>query len=110
MNKLLNKIKYQFERYIDVKDINEEQLKDLIKKENVLIDVRSPQEYNEGHLDGAICIPEYEIEKEIKNQVEDKQKIIILYCDSGGRSKKAQKKLEKLGYSNVYNLYKGISK
>lgn len=74
----------------------------------MLIDVRSPQEFREGHLDGAISIPEYDIKKEIEKIVLDKNKNIVVYCSSGGRSKKAQKTLNKLGYQNVYNVYNGF--
>ena len=73
-----------------------------------LIDVRSNQEYEEGHLVGAINISMYTIEKEILNYVKNKNDLIILYCSSGGRSREAKKTLENLGYQNVYNLKGGI--
>lgn len=86
-------------------------LKELMRnKEIYLIDVRSGQEYEEGHLDGAINIPVYNIENEIQKKVKDKNETIILYCSSGSRSKKAKNILEKLGYTEVYNLKEGIDK
>lgn len=86
-------------------------LKELMRnKEIYLIDVRSGQEYEEGHLDGAINIPVYNIENEIQKKVKDKKETIILYCSSGSRSKKAKNILEKLGYTEVYNLKEGIDK
>lgn len=104
---LIKKIKCQFKRCIEPNDINKNQLEELVKQGCILIDVRSKQEFEEGHLDNAICIPEYEIKKEIINIVNDKNKKIVLYCDTGSRSKKAEKILQKIGYKNVYNLYKG---
>lgn len=93
------------------KDISYEELKKIIKnKEIYLIDVRSGQEYEEGHLDGALNIPLYNIEKDIEKNIENKENIIILYCSSGSRSKKAKEILERLGYSEVYNLKEGIDK
>ena len=92
-------------------NISYEDLKELMRnKEIYLIDVRSGQEYEEGHLDGAINIPVYNIENEIQKKVKDKKETIILYCSSGSRSKKAKNILEKLGYTEVYNLKEGIDK
>lgn len=92
-------------------NISYDDLKELMRnKEIYLIDVRSGQEYEEGHLDGAINIPVYNIEHEIQKKVKDKNETIILYCSSGSRSKKAKNILEKLGYTEVYNLKEGIDK
>ena len=106
IKKWINIIKCGFKRSDEENDINIQQSEELIKDGATLIDVRSPQEYEEGHLDGAICIPTYEIENVIQNKIPNKEEKIILYCDSGIRSKKAQRKLEKMGYVNVYNLYR----
>ena len=76
--------------------------------EAVLIDVRSIQEYNEGHLDGAICVPVYDITK-ISKIVKDRDNIIILYCLNGIRSRKAAKVLKDLCYPNVYSICKGLN-
>ena len=89
-------------------DIDIEELKKLVSNGAILVDVRSPQEYREGHLKDAISIPEYELKSRYKNELQDKNKKIVIYCSSGSRSKRAKKRLEKLGYNNVYNLYNGI--
>ena len=73
-----------------------------------IVDVRSSQEFNEGHIDGAINIPYYQINKNITNILRDKNQEIILYCEAGVRSKQAYKKLKKFQYLNVFNLYRGI--
>lgn len=108
INKIKDMIKKKWHREIEEKDIELEQLKQLQKEGAIIVDVRSPQEYKEGHLDGAISIPEYKIKKEIENRIPDKNQNVVVYCSSGGRSKKAQKQLRKLGYSQVYNLYNGL--
>ena len=102
---MIKKIKRIFYRSIENKEISYKNLKELMKNKTVyLIDVRSNQEYEEGHLDGAINISLYNIEKQIGNYVKNKTDIIILYCSSGGRSRQAKEILGRLGFKNVYNL------
>lgn len=74
----------------------------------VLLDVRSRQEYQEGHLNGAINIPLYDINKDVSNILEDKNEKIVVYCQSGGRSIKAKQKLQELGYTNVTDIAGGL--
>lgn len=89
-------------------DITIEELKVKASQGAILIDVRSNQEYREGHLQGAINIPDFEIINRIQREVPKKNQLIILYCQYGGRSKNASLLLKKLGYTNVYNLYGGL--
>lgn len=89
-------------------EISKEQLNKMIEKGAILVDVRSPQEFAEGHLDNAISLPEYEINQKVKDILPDKLQVIIVYCSTGHRSQKAQKELQKLGYQKVYNLCKGL--
>ena len=89
-------------------NINMEEVNERIKKGAILLDVRSVQEYNEGHLIGAIHLADYEIHLKYSNVLPNKEKEIVVYCQNGGRSKKAYKKLKKLGYKNVYNLCGGL--
>ena len=90
----------------DNKDITKEELDLYIKQGATIIDVRSPQEYKEGHINGAISIPDYQIKREIEKKIQNKNELIIVYCSTGHRSQKSQKILENLGYTNVYNVYK----
>lgn len=98
-------LRNSFYRSIDKDDINLEELKEMQKQGAEIIDVRSQSEFSEGHLDGAINIPEYELKNKINLK---KDKKIIVYCISGYRSKRAYIKLKKWGYLNVYNLYGGL--
>ena len=109
MKKIFYKIKSVFNRTCN-NELNYTELKELIKNKNKvnLIDVRSNQEYNEGHIIDAINLPIYNLEKTIKYNVVNKDEIIILYCQSDVRSKKGKKILEKMGYINVYYLKGGI--
>ena len=63
MAKILRKIQKHLKRNIDNREITLEEMQKLIKNGAIVIDVRSMQEYNEGHVDGAISIPEYEIDE-----------------------------------------------
>lgn len=89
-------------------DIEIGELKALDKNGAILLDVRSPQEYEEGHLGGAILLPEYELKENANQILKNKKEVIIVYCSSGIRSKKAQKELMELGYEYVYNLKGGL--
>ena len=74
----------------------------------ILLDVRSEQEFREGHLFGAINIPLYELYCTAEEILRDKNSTIIAYCQVGLRSKKAIEILKKLGYKNLYNIKNGI--
>lgn len=67
----------------------------------VILDVRTQEEYDEAHIDGAILIPDYEIADKAENILKDKNQLILVYCRSGRRSKNAASELVKLGYTNV---------
>lgn len=92
------------------KDINYYEATELIKNnaDVVLLDVRSMQEYEEYHLNGAINIPLYELRSKAE-AILSKNNIIIVYCQSGIRSKKACKCLEDFGYENLYHLKGGLN-
>lgn len=90
-------------------EISIEELKNKILQGAILIDVRSNQEYKEGHLEGAINIPDFEIKNRIQKEVPKKNQLVIVYCQYGGRSRKAIKIMRMMGYSNIYNLYGGLN-
>ena len=77
--------------------------KALMDSENgyIIIDARTQAEYDEGHIPGAILIPEYEIADRAEKELSDKKQLILVYCRSGRRSKIAAEELVKLGYTNV---------
>ena len=67
----------------------------------IIIDARTQSEYDEGHIPGAILIPEYEIADRAEKELPDKDQLILVYCRSGRRSKIAAEELVKLGYTNI---------
>ena len=71
------------------------------ESEYIIIDARTQEEYDQGHIPGAILIPEYEIADCAEKELPDKDQLILVYCRSGRRSKIAAEELAKLGYANV---------
>ena len=69
----------------------------------VLLDVRTEQEYRNGHVPGSINVPLQKINT-ISEQVEDMDTPLFVYCQSGGRSRQASSMLEHMGYSRVKNI------
>ncbi len=70
-------------------------------KEHIILDTREQDEYDSGHIAGSILIPYTEIENKAETMLPDKNKLILVYCRSGRRSKIAAKSLASLGYTNV---------
>src|SRR6202142_2747570 len=77
---------------------------DLLKKGALVIDVRTPAEFNSGHLSQAYNMPLDEVEDLVLRQVKDKSKVLLMHCQSGVRSKSAKERLERIGYKNVFNM------
>ena len=79
-------------------------LKEYAEKENaVLLDVRTPQEYREGHIPGSINVPLQTIDK-VTSIEENKDTALYVYCYSGARSRQATAMLQHMGYTNVHNI------
>ncbi|MFT6796679.1 MAG: phage shock protein E [Maribacter sp.] len=87
------------------KHINE--FLDDTPKDIILVDVRTPEEFKQGHLDNAQNINLFDVDFENKFSVINKDETIYVYCKVGGRSAKAQEKLLSLGYKKVINLEGG---
>ena len=85
------------------KMITMEEAKTLMEteKDYIILDVRTREEYEEGHIPGAICIPVEEIGTKEIPQFPNKEQMLLVYCRSGNRSKVAAEGLAGLGYVNV---------
>ena len=83
--------------------ISAKEAKELMDNEEdyIIIDARTEEEFAQGHIEGAILIPEYEIAERAEKEIPDKDILILVYCRSGRRSKIASEELVKLGYTNV---------
>ena len=71
---------------------------------HVIVDVRRQDEYDEGHIPGAICIPNESITDSMPSELPDLEQVILVYCRSGRRSKEAAQKLFNMGYTNVFEF------
>lgn len=90
-------------RMANYENITAQSAKEIMSTESdyVILDVRTSEEFAEGHIKGAVLLPDYEIEAKAEDVLPDKDKLILVYCRSGRRSKLAAEKLLKLGYTNI---------
>ena len=93
---------------LEYKNIQVNELSSL--GESVLyLDVRSRLEFSNSHIDGAINIDVEELNENVEDLIPNKERTIIVYCQSGNRSKTASEKLIEMGYTNVYNMLGGYT-
>ena len=86
--------------------ISQDEAKEMMTRDDghIIVDVRRQDEYDAGHIPGAILIPNESIDKERPKELPDLDQIILVYCRSGRRSKEASEKLAKMGYTNIYEF------
>ena len=86
--------------------IDQETAKQMMEKDDdhIVVDVRRQEEYDEGHIPGAILIPNETITSEKPDELPDLDQIIMIYCRSGRRSKEAAQKLADMGYTSIYEF------
>ncbi len=90
----------------EYKQISQDEAKEMMAKDDghVIVDVRREDEYAEGHIPGAILIPNESIDVTPPEELPDLDQIILVYCRSGRRSKEASQKLADMGYTQVYEF------
>jgi len=86
--------------------ISQETAKEMMQKNDghIVVDVRRQDEFESGHIPGAVCIPNESISTQKPKELPDFDQIILVYCRSGRRSKEASQKLYEMGYRNVYEF------
>jgi len=85
--------------------ITAKEAKEIMDTEEVIIlDVRTPQEYQEEHIEGALLIPDYDLSSLADSKLPNKDEKILIYCRSGSRSRGAAKVLIDMGYTNVHDF------
>ena len=84
-------------------NITAEEAKEIMDSEEgyIILDVRTQEEYDQGHIPGAIVISHEEIAEKAEEVLTDKNQLILVYCRSGRRSKIAAEALVELGYTNI---------
>jgi phage shock protein E len=84
--------------------ISEEKARSFLNQGAAVIDVRSPEEFQSGHLPGAINVPVNDLKQQIPKRFPNQNTVLLLHCHSGVRSGMGKKVLSQLGYSQVFNL------
>ena len=93
------------EKKAEYKKITSDEAKNIMLTEKpIVVDVRSLEEYNEGHIPNAISIPLETIENEAEAKLKNKDDLILVYCRSGRRSREAALRLIEKGYTNVIDF------
>lgn len=84
-------------------NITAQQAKEIMDNQSgyIILDVREQDEYDEGHIPGAILLPYGQIDEKAEDVLPDKDQLILVYCRSGRRSKIAAESLVDLGYTNI---------
>ena len=82
----------------------EEAYEMMASQEVVVVDVRTREEYDGGHIENAVLVPNESIGSEMPEALPDKETTLLIYCRSGRRSKDATQKLLELGYQSVYDF------
>ena len=86
--------------YVNITAEEAKQIMD-IEEGYIILDVRTQEEYDQGHIPGAIVISHEEIAEKAEKVLTDKDQLILVYCRSGRRSKIATEALVELGYTNI---------
>ncbi|MBO4384925.1 MAG: rhodanese-like domain-containing protein [Clostridia bacterium] len=86
--------------------ITQEKAREMMARDDghIVLDVRRQDEFEAGHIPGAVCLPNEDIGTEPPAELPDLDQIILIYCRSGNRSKQAARKLFDMGYTNVYEF------
>lgn len=86
--------------------ITQEKAKEMMQAEDghIIVDVRRQDEYDSGHIPGAILIPNESIGTEQPKELPGLDQVILIYCRSGRRSKEASQKLADMGYTHIYEF------
>lgn len=84
--------------------VSRKEAADYLRRGAFVVDVRTSREFNSGHLSQAFNIPLDDLEGLLPQKIKNKDCVILLHCRTGMRSKKAQERLQQIGYKNVFNL------
>ena len=96
-----------------VTDVTVEQAHELIQKQSgksdfVILDVRTPAEFREGHIEGVVLLDISASEFETRLSALDHAKTYLVYCRTGNRSSRAVQTMERLGFRSIYHMHQGI--
>ncbi|MBU3160747.1 rhodanese-like domain-containing protein [Clostridium frigoris] len=95
---------------LNIKNVSAEEAHKLINDDNefIIIDVRTKEEYDDGHIPGAKLVPVQSLTMKLDELAVYKDKPLLVYCASGGRSPRAVETLANNDFKNIYHLNRGI--
>ena len=96
----------KFSETVTYQQITQEEAEEMMRADDglIIVDVRRQDEFDSGHIPGAILIPNESIGTECPKELPDLNQIIMIYCRSGRRSKEASQKLADMGYTHIYEF------
>ncbi|MGB0677353.1 MAG: ThiF family adenylyltransferase, partial [Ilumatobacteraceae bacterium] len=94
----------------EIVEISTDEAAERIAAGHLILDVREPDEYEEGALEGVIHIPRGHLEAQIENRIVDKSLPVVIYCAGGVRSAFAAKTMQELGYEQVASMDGGFGR
>src|SRR5947209_7831982 len=99
------------QRKARIREVDTAQAEEAVARPGtVILDVREPDEYEQGALPGAVHIPRGHLESQVENRIADHEAPIVVYCAGGTRSAFAAETLGQLGYTNVVSMAGGFNK
>jgi molybdopterin/thiamine biosynthesis adenylyltransferase/rhodanese-related sulfurtransferase len=94
----------------EIDEVDASRAREIIEEDSAaIVDVRERDEWDEGHIPGALHVPRGNLESRIENAVPEKSRQVVVYCSGGNRSAFAAKTLEELGYEHVVSLAGGFT-
>src|SRR5919106_3415351 len=93
----------------EIDEVDVARARELLEDGAAALDVRERDEWEEGHIPGAVHIPRGSLEGRIESRIPDRSQAVVVYCSGGSRSAFAAKTLEDLGYEHVLSLAGGFT-
>lgn len=92
------------DKKVEYKKITPQEAQEKMTEDSVILDVRTREEFDAGHINDAVLLPDYEISDKAADILPDKDRTILVYCRSGRRSQTAAMELIEMGYTQVYDF------
>ena len=88
----------------EYKKISPQEAQNMMVDNVMILDVRTQEEFDEGHIRNAVLLPDYEVKEKVESIITDKNQTILVYCRTSRRSEIASKELIEMGYTNVFDF------
>ena len=93
------------EKEVEYIKITPQEAQKMMQSDDVIIlDVRTQEEFEAGHIPNAVLLPDFEVQENAKYVIPDKEQIILVYCLRGIRSENASRALIEMGYTRIYDF------